>query len=203
MNLHFHPISGCARRVLSFAQTQNIPMDLQFVDLRKGEQRSPEYLKLNPTGRVPTLVDGDITLWESGAILQYLARTHKPEALGTTPKEQALASQWLHWGLVHLGASLGTLNAQTALVTMRGGTPNPERVAEARVTLAKDFDLLNSALEGKSYICGDSPTIADFAMAGNLESSLFMAPLELEHEHIKSWYARMLSMPGWPEALTH
>ena len=73
MKLYGFPASPNTWKVRAVAAYLKMPLELEFVDLAKGAQRTPDYLALNPTGRTPTLVDGDSTLWESNAIMQYIA----------------------------------------------------------------------------------------------------------------------------------
>jgi len=80
MKLYGFPPSPNTWKVRAVAAHLGIPLELEFVDLTKGQHRTPEYLALNPTGRTPTLVDGDFRLWESNAIMQYLA-SQKPNSL--------------------------------------------------------------------------------------------------------------------------
>ena len=77
MKLYGFPPSPNTWKVRAVAAHLGIPLELEFVDLIKGGSHTPAYLAINPTGRTPTLVDGDFKLWESTAIMQYLAR---PEA---------------------------------------------------------------------------------------------------------------------------
>src|SRR5215510_2916338 len=72
MKLYGFPPSPNTWKVRAVAPHIGIPLELALVDLSKGQQRTPEYLALNPTGRTPTLVDGDLVLWESTAIMHYL-----------------------------------------------------------------------------------------------------------------------------------
>ncbi|MCB9683655.1 MAG: glutathione S-transferase family protein [Alphaproteobacteria bacterium] len=196
MQLHLHPMSGCSRRVLAFVRTQGIPVELVHVALEKGEQKSPAYLALNPNGRVPTLVDGDFVLWESAAILRYLAELHAPNALGRDARQRADVSRWSSWGLAHLGTALGRLNAATGLTVMRGGTPDPEEVAAARADVEQQLAILAPAVT-ESFVAGPEPTIADFVLAGALESSQVIARLELEGP-VASWLDRLRQLDGWP-----
>ena len=75
------PPSPNTWKVRAVAAHLGIPLEIEFVDLTKGASRTPEYLALNPTGRTPTLVDGDFVLWKSKAIMQYLA-SQKPTRCG-------------------------------------------------------------------------------------------------------------------------
>ena len=79
MKLYGFPGSPNTWKVRAVAAHLGLPVEDVHVDLKKGEQRAPAYLALNPTGRTPTLVDGDFVVWESAAIMQYLA-SRKPNA---------------------------------------------------------------------------------------------------------------------------
>jgi glutathione S-transferase len=70
MRLYHHPFSSNSRRAILAAIQLDVPVELVLVDLKNGEQRKPEFLRLNPNGKVPVLVDGDFVLWESHAIMQ-------------------------------------------------------------------------------------------------------------------------------------
>lgn len=74
--LYWFPFSHHARIPYYFALAAGIPLELVVVNLLTKEHKAPEYLRLNPNGQVPTLVDGDLTMWESGSIVRYLAHKH-------------------------------------------------------------------------------------------------------------------------------
>src|SRR5579862_4730772 len=104
MKLYGFPPSPNTWKVRAIANYLHIPLELELVDLTKGGQRAPAYLALNPTGRTPTLVDGDFTLSESNAIMTYIAG-RKPNALWPTdPRTRADIARWLFWQLGHWGA---------------------------------------------------------------------------------------------------
>src|SRR5262245_8645262 len=101
MKLYGFPASPNTWKVRAVAAHPGIGLDEQFVDLTKGAQRSPDYLALNPTGRTPTLVDGDFVLWEATAIMQYLAeRKTSPLWPGDT-RSRADITRWQSWNLQH------------------------------------------------------------------------------------------------------
>jgi len=87
-----------ARKVRLLAAELGVPLELVPCDPRAGETREPDFLAMNPNGRVPTLVDGDFVLWESLAILKYLAAKQPERGLGgSNARESALIDQWLFW----------------------------------------------------------------------------------------------------------
>ena len=87
-----------ARKVRLLAAELGIPLDCVRCDPRTGETRTPNYLAKNPNGKVPTLVEDDFVLWESPAILKYLAAKHPERKLaGTDAKQAAQIDQWLFW----------------------------------------------------------------------------------------------------------
>ena len=88
-------------KVRALAAHLGIPLEYEHVDLTKGGSRTPAYLAINPTGRTPALVDGDLQLWESNAILQYLA-SQKPNSLWPNDaRAQADIGRWQSWQLAH------------------------------------------------------------------------------------------------------
>ncbi len=95
MKLYGFPPSPNTWKVLATAHQMGLPLEVEFVDLTKGAQRKPEYLALNPTGRTPTLVDGDFKLGESSAIMQYLGNQEEDAAVARrrqdTGRHHALA----------------------------------------------------------------------------------------------------------------
>ena len=100
--LYGFPPSPNTWKVRAVAAHLAIPLELEFVDLSKGQQRTPDYLALNPTGRTPTLVDGDFMLWESTAIMQYLASRAAQLALASDPRARADIMRWQSWQLAAL-----------------------------------------------------------------------------------------------------
>ncbi|HEX7438615.1 MAG TPA: glutathione S-transferase N-terminal domain-containing protein, partial [Caldimonas sp.] len=96
MKLYSSPISSNARKVRLAASMLGIPLELVNIDLGKGAQRTPEFLAINPMGRVPVLEDGDFVLTESAAIMAYLADA-KPDSplYPRDPKQRADVNRWL------------------------------------------------------------------------------------------------------------
>src|SRR5579883_2021029 len=103
MKLYGFTASPNTWKVRALAAHLKIPLDYQLIDLTKGAQFAPDYLALNPTGRTPTLVDGDFTLWESCAIMQYIA-SKQPRPCGRMMRAAAPISRAGKLGYSRIGA---------------------------------------------------------------------------------------------------
>lgn len=158
MKLYHHPLSGHAHRARLFASLLGVPHELVEVDLKAGAHKKPEYLRINPFGHVPALEDGDVAIADSNAILIYLAKkAGRSDWLPEDPKGAAAVQRWLSVaaGEVAYGP------AAARLITVFGAKYNPEEViARAHVLLAR----LESQLDGRDWLVGDGPTIADVAI---------------------------------------
>src|SRR3984893_7473354 len=104
MKLYGFPPSPNTWQVRALAAHLGVPLELEFVDLSKGASRTAAFLALNPTGRTPVLVDGDFNLWESNAILQYIAAKTKTPLWPDDVRSRADITRWQCWELAHWGA---------------------------------------------------------------------------------------------------
>jgi glutathione S-transferase len=140
------------------------------VDMRAKENKSEAFLKLNPNGKVPALVDGETILFESMAINFYLADKYKPELLGTTPEQRALSYQWSFWASSELQDPIIQVFIQKVFV------PEDKRsqavIDENMAKLPAYFEILDNALASKTYLNGTSFSLADL----NTQSVVSIAP---------------------------
>ena len=104
MKLYGFTVSPNTWKVRALAAHLKLPLDFEVIDLLKGEQFAPDYVALNPTSRTPTLVDGEFTLWESCAIMQYLASKVATPLWPNDAKARADITRWQCWELAHWGA---------------------------------------------------------------------------------------------------
>ena len=199
MKLYMNRMSPNVRRVRITAAVLGLQLEEKNLDLAKGEQKNPEFLVLNPNGAVPTLVDGEVVLTESRAIMQYLA-SKKPER-GLLPlDEQARAdvTRWQFWDASHFSPQLGTLAFQRVIKPMTGmGEPDAGKVEEALINFRRFAAVLNQRLNGKQYVVGDSMTLADLTLASSLMyAKQSQVPLE-EFPNIQTWFSRINDMDAW------
>jgi glutathione S-transferase len=202
MKLYGFPPSPNTWKVRAAAAHIGVPLDVEFVDLTKGAQRSPAYLALNPSGRTPTLVDGDFTLWESDAILQYVG-SKKPNALWPDDvRKRADITHWMCWQLAHFGGGACQPLTFQRLVKkiLNLGPPDAAAVAAALDAFDRDASLLEAHLTKQQYLVGNALTLADFSVAANL---CYAAQTEMplgRYPHVQAWYERVSSLPAWRQA---
>jgi glutathione S-transferase len=201
MKLYGFPPSPNTWKVRAVAAHLGIPLALEFVDLTKGQSRTPQYLALNPTGRTPVLVDGDFTLWESTAIMQYLASL-KPNALRPDDaRSQADVVRWQSWYLQHWGPEACEPMLFERLVKrfLDLGPPDAAVLAKATEAFHKEAAVLDAHLSARPYLVGTGLTLADFSVVSPL---VYAAEGELPvdgYPHLRDWSARILALPAWRE----
>lgn len=141
---------------------RELDADFEFVsvNLLEGEHKRPEFLRLNPAGKVPVLVDGDLVIPESAAIVLYLADKYPEKALlPTDPALRAQAYRWVMFAVTELEQPLWRITRHSFLYP-------PEKRSPADIELAReDFAtmaaILDKHLEGREFIVGDTLTVAD------------------------------------------
>ena len=194
----YGPVASRAARALWISHELGIPFE--HVPMEMKDLKSPDYLKINPNGKVPTLVDGDFKLFESMAINLYLAKRFNKDD-GFWPKsaeDQARCYQWSFWGIAEVEKPLLTI-----LIDMFMTAPDkrkPEAVAEAQKTLPKPFAVLNAALEGREYLLGPGFTVADLNLASICN---WAKPIKYDFKpfpHAGAWLDRCLSRPSFKAA---
>ncbi|WP_233842003.1 glutathione S-transferase family protein [Dyella sp. 2HG41-7] len=188
------------RKACAVAKYLNLPMEYVRVDLRKGEHLKPEFLSLNPNGKVPLLVDGDLLLWESAAIMVHLAVKAGSDLWPSEPTQQVEVLRWLSWDLTHFSRHGGTLYFENLIKQAVGmGEPSAAAVEEATKFYKRFAGVLDAHLAGRKYLLGDRLTIADFG-AGTLLPWTKEAKLPLEEfANIARWHERLMEIPAWRE----
>ena len=162
LQLYGNPRSR-AMRCLWMLEEMGKPYQLIEKSTRADDLQSAEYLRLNPNARIPTLVDGDLVLWESMAINLYLAQKYEGPMHCAGPEVLGLAAQWSFWAMLEMEELLLDLLQHRAML--------PEFARDAsyaerdELLLKKPLGVLNDALAGRDYLVGNSFTVADLNVA--------------------------------------
>lgn len=199
MKLYMHPLSSNARRPRLVAHHLGLPVEEVLVDLAKGEQRQPPYLALNPNGKVPTLVDGDLKLTECYAVMIYLCeKTGRRELYPDELAARTEIHRWLFWCANEWSVNIGRLNFENMLKPMLGlGTADPVRVQEAENGFKAHAAVLDAHLAQREHILGSKLSLADFALAAGLATAV---PAKLPiagFSHVGAWFGRIQQLPAW------
>ena len=199
LKLHVFPPSPRSFKVLVVAHHLGIDYQLVLCDLTKGDQKSASYGALNPNQRVPTLEDGDFKLWESNAIIQYLA-TNKPESalLPADERGRADVTRWQFWESTTWDAACSILVFERVVKGFfGGGGPDAVEVEKGLQRFHRAAKVLDGHLRGRTYVCGNRVTLADFAIgAGLTMAELAQFPLE-GYGEIRRWAAILADLPAW------
>ena len=149
-------------------QELGVDFEAVSVDLRAGEHRRPEFLAINPAGKLPVLVDGDFVLTESVAIVLYLAAKHASKGLlPMDPRQRAEVDRWLLFTVTELEQPLWRIARHTALY------PEERRLPAEVLLASEDFramaDVLEKHMQQRQFVAGERVTVADFVLAYTLD----------------------------------
>ena len=159
-----------------------------------GSTHKPEFLAINPNGRVPVLVDDRFTLFESLAINLYLAKKYATDLAPADDQEDALATQWSFWVMSEIEKPLLFASANRALFAQ--GSRDEEQAAMAIGKLDRPFKVLDAHLADRAYVLGDRFTVADL----NIATVMDLAPqcgISLNAwPRVNQWHQRCLERPA-------
>jgi glutathione S-transferase len=203
MKLYVFPPSPRATKVIALAHHLGVDCEFRIVDLFKGEQTKPEFAALNPNKRMPVLEDDGFVLWESNAILHYLAA--KKPASGLWPadtKGQADVLRWLLWEAAHWTPACTPTAFERVVKKLSGqGDPDLAEVAKGEKQFHQFAEVLNAHLSARKWLLGNDLTIADFSVgAPMLMAEAAQYPLA-PYPEITRWYAALAALPAWKQAV--
>ena len=162
-----------------------------------GNTLTDDYRKLNPNAKVPTLIDGDLVIWESHTILRYLAAVHRPALTGATPAERTMVERWMDW-------LLGSLNTPYVAVFKDAKKPPAERAtdfAAQSADLVAQLDILDGHITGREWFALDRFTIADMAL-GTIVKRCLEFPIERPAcSELQRWQAAIEARPAFAVAV--
>jgi len=186
--------SGNSYKAALTLELSGLEWEPVFVDFFNGETRTPEFSELNEMGEVPVMVDGDLTLSQSGMIQDYVS-SKSGKLGGRSANQRRDILRWVLWDNHKLSSQAGTTRFLLNFL------PEEKRPAEAIVflqgRLKAAYKTLNAALEGRSWLVGDSITIADLACCGYLYYPEPFGFDRADWPNIDAWLNRIAALPGW------
>ena len=174
----------------------DLPYQRQDVGGSFGGTDGDAYRNMNPNGLVPTIQDGDLVLWESNAVVRYLARSYGADELWPADAAgQARADQWMDWAISTFGPPF--FGAFFHLIRLPAEKADPEVVASGVRACARMLGLLDRRLSASPYLGGDSLTVADIPL-GAMAYRYFNLDIERpEAPNVAAWFARLQSRPAY------
>jgi glutathione S-transferase len=200
LKLHFAPNSR-AGRIVWLLEELELPYELNRMDFHPKDLKSDEHRARHPLGRVPVLEDGDISIYESGAIVDYVLERHKNGGLkpATDEPEFPLYLQWFHYCEGMVMPPVNTIVVQTLLL------PQEKRdetvLAQAQRLLAKSLAPVDAALAGKDYLIGDFSG-ADIMLGHASFMSNRLGCVADEMANLKGYVSRFEQRPAFQKAMS-
>ncbi len=199
MQLYYVVGSPNCRKVHAVINHLGLKVEFEYRDFFSGELKAPEFLGLNPNGMVPVLRDGDLKLWESNAIMQYLAS--KAPANSLYPKDDAVRadiSRWQSWELAHFNKALGVLSFEAvAKPNFLKMAPDEAAVSWSKGELARHAPVLDAFLKGREFLVGNDITLADYSMI-HIEGFKDLSPFDWKpYPNLNAYFDRMRAAPHW------
>jgi glutathione S-transferase len=192
---------GPTRSLRALWGLKELDADFEYVhvNLTAGEQKHPDFLRLNPAGKVPVLVDGDLVLTESAAIVLYLAEKYRDKGLLPVDlKERAQAYRWLMFAVTELEQPLWRIARHTFLYPEARRLPDD--VVIAREEFAAMAAILDRHMEGRRFIVGDDITIADCVTAYLIDWA-DEAHMIGDFRQLRAYLERMYARPKAPQRI--
>jgi len=188
-----------SRKVLPVINHLGIDIDIEYLDLFAGDTKNPAYEAINPNTMVPTLVDGDLTLWESNAINQYLV--DKSQNVHLFPHDISVRAdivRWQCWELAHFNQAFGTLGFEAVAKPNFLNIQGDQAVIDlSKGQLSRFASVLNNHLQGRSYMVGNSITLADYSI---IHVEFFKESIPFDWSpfpHLNEYFDRMRQSPFW------
>jgi glutathione S-transferase len=199
MRLYHHPFSSNGRRAVMTALHLGVKLDLVVVDLAKGEQRRPDFLKMNPNGRVPVLDDDGFFLNESHAIMAYLADKTPGQTLYPSElKARADVNRWLFWSAQHFQPAVAVLNWERNVKALLNlGPADPKEEARGERLVGECAKVLDEHLAGKEWVAQGRLTLADIALATSLMVQEHVKLSTVACPNIQAWLGRVKALDAW------
>ena len=163
-----------------------------------GGNDTPDYLRMNPNGRVPTVQDGDLVLWESNAVVRYLAAKHGAGTLWPTdPATRALADRWMDWQCTTLHRDMTVVF--WGLIRTPAEQRDMRAITDSARELGRLWSILDRHLAAQAYVGGDSFTMGDIPVGAACYRYLHLSIERPEFQHLDAWYGRLQQRSAFRE----
>jgi glutathione S-transferase len=161
IKLYGLPVSNNISKVRYCLSYLGLDYEIVPINPMKGENKTDEYLRISPTGKIPAIDADGFTLFESNAINRYLATTNNSELYPTDPKKRAKVDSWLDFGSIHIGSAQGRVTFNRVFAPVFGTEVDEASLKQGLEFLDKFLPIVEKQLAKSAYIAGDTLSIAD------------------------------------------
>ncbi|XP_042503115.1 glutathione S-transferase F12 [Macadamia integrifolia] len=204
----YGPVAAvCPQRVLVCLVEKGVEFEVIHVDLDAFEQKHPDFLACQPFGQVPVIEDGDFRLFESRAIIRYIAAKYAdrgPNLLGKTHEERALVDQWLEVEAHNFNDLVFTSALQLLILPRLGKLGDLSLVDSCEKKLEKVFDVYEKRLSETNYLTGESFTLADLSHLPGIQvimDKLGMSHLVRRRKNVNAWWEDISNRASWKKVM--
>jgi len=207
VKIHGPAYASCTRRVLACFVEKHIDFEIVHVDLLKGEQKQPTFKALQPFGKVPVIQDGDLTLFESRAIIRYYTEKYAEQGtclLGKTLEEKAVVEQWLEVESQYYGPYVYNVVYQLIFAPKVGVPQDQALIEKSAEKLGEVLDVYEERLSKSKYLAGNNFSLADLShlpFTEYLVNATDKGYLIRERKHVNAWWEDISSRPAWKKVL--
>ncbi|MBL8013933.1 MAG: glutathione S-transferase family protein [Candidatus Omnitrophica bacterium] len=169
LKIYGSDLSSPANKIRFVANYLGIKYDYILVKLREGEHQKPEFLRINPIGKIPAIDDDGFCLFESNAICRYLADKQQSNIYPKSLKERAITDSWIDFGSMHVGVAVSKVVYNRIFAPIRKVEIDERSIKEGLEFLARFLPIVDRQLSANNYLMGNSITLADFNMLALLD----------------------------------
>ena len=188
-----------SRALRSIWAAEEIGVDYELVKTHfANDSKKPDYLAINPNGRIPALVDGDVTLFESMAINLYLAKRYGGDLYPKGDADEARAIQWSFWGMTEIEPPLMQLFLNRVMLPEDQRDPDAAKAGEEAIQ--RPLKVLDSHLTDRTHILGEAFSIADLNVASVLAMAALVSLDLSTHAKVQRWLATCVGRPSFAKA---
>jgi glutathione S-transferase len=184
------------QKVLWTLEELEVPYERVDAGMAFGVVNEPFYKKMNPNSRVPTIEDDGFVLWESNAIVRYLAAKHGAGTLyPSDPRQRADADRWMDWASLHANLAIGPVFV--GLVRTPADKRNMAQIAADAEKIGPQFAILEQGLEGRDYVAGSAFTMGDIVVGVNVYRWYAMDVQRPKLPRVEAYHQRLQQRPAF------
>jgi len=176
-----------------------VPYEYKRISIRAGDNKKPEFLALNPGGKIPCIQDGDVTLTESMAINFYLAEKYGKDLMPADLAARAHVYEWSFWAISNVQPLFITILEHVMILPE--AERNPKAIDKARQQIVPYLGFLDDALRGKEYLVGNHFTVGDVNVASVIGLGAMLGVDVSERPNVQAWLARVQARPAFAKSL--